>query len=133
MAALNGTLIFLRNGANALVGQLDGSLGGSADQLDATTKDSTAAAKVFVSGETTWQGSVSALYDPTGTLTLAEVIDSCKAGTPWEVKFGQVTTGSKFLTGYGYVKSWGWNGPKNAMSNITVEFQGTAVLSIDTN
>ena len=133
MAAVNGTLIFLKNSTVALTGQLDGSIGGQADQLDATTKDSTDGAKVFVSGETTWSGTVSALYDPTGTVNLASVIADLKAGTQWTVKFGQVTTGSYYLTGYGYVKSWSWTGPKNAMSNISVEFQGTAALSPATN
>jgi len=133
MAAINGTLIFLRNGSNTLTGQLDGNLGGSVDQLDATTKDSTAGAKEFQNGETTWQGQVTALYDPSGTYKLDDVIDSIKAGTQWEVKFGQVTTGTKFFTGYGYVKGWSWNGPKNAIANIAVDFQGTAALALDTN
>ena len=133
MAAINGTLIFLKNDNLSLVGQLDGSIGGTTDQLDATTKDSAQAAKIFVPGETAWQGSVSALYDATGALVLDDVIDNLKAGTQWTVKFGQVTTGSKFLTGLGYLKSWRWTGPKNAMSNITVEFQGTAIIATDTN
>jgi len=133
MAAINGTLIFLRNDTLSLVGQLDGNIGGSTDQLDATTKDSASAAKVFVNGETTWQGQVSALYDATGALVLDDVIDNLKAGTQWTVKFGQVTTGTKYLTGLGYLKSWRWTGPKNAMSNIAIEFQGTAVITTDTN
>ncbi|MFA5401438.1 MAG: phage tail tube protein [Dehalococcoidia bacterium] len=132
MAAINGTLIFFSNETAALVGQLDGSIGGSADQLDATTKDSTDAAKVYVSGETEWHGTVTALFDMTGDLTLDDVIDALKAGTKWTCKFGQVVTGKAFLTGYGYVKSWNWNGPKNAMANIAVEFQGTAAINTDT-
>jgi TP901-1 family phage major tail protein len=128
MATINGTLIFLRNDTLTLVGQLDGNIGGAADQLDATTKDATAAAKIFVNGETSWQGQVSALYDASGTLVLDDVIDH-----QWTVKFGQVVTGTKFLTGFGYIKSWRWTGPKNAMSNISIEFQGTAALAMDTN
>lgn len=133
MAAINGTLIFLQKTGVSLVGQLDGTIGGSTDQLDATTKDSTAGAKVFVNGETTWQGTASALFDTTGSLNLHDIVADLKAGTQWTVKFGQLTTGTKFLTGLGYLKSWRWTGPKNALSNISIEFQGTAAITTDTN
>jgi len=132
MATINGTSIVMKKGTTLLVGQLDGSISGSADMLDATTKDSTGKAKEFKPGETTWQGTVSMLYDPASSANLMLLIADFSAGTQWTVKFGATNTGGKYYTGLANIKSWNWTAPKNALSQVTLEVQGTAVMALGT-
>lgn len=132
MGAINGTLCVLHKGTTLLTGQLDGDIGAAADMLDATTKDSTGRAKEFRPGETTWDGKITALYDPSSAANLALIITDFSAGTPWAIKFGNSSTGLEFYSGTANIKSWSWNGPKNALSQITLEVQGTAVLQLGT-
>jgi len=129
MSVINGTLCVLKKGTTLLTGQLDGSFNGSSDMLDATTKDSTGKAKEFSPGETTWSGTITALYDPSSSANLALIIADFSAGTSWTIRWGQATTGGRYYTGTANIKSWNWTAPKNALSQITLEVQGTAVLS----
>ncbi|MFA5401437.1 MAG: phage tail tube protein [Dehalococcoidia bacterium] len=129
MAAINGTLCVLKFGTTLLTGQLDGTLGGSADMLDATTKDSTGKAKEYISGETEFHGTVTALYEHSATANLAKIVADISAGTQWTIKFGQTTTGGRYYTGTANIKSWNWAAPKNALSQISLEVQGSAVMT----
>ena len=132
---LNGTNIVLIQGSYTLVGQIDSSMNLTADMLDATTKDSTDGAKEYCAGETGWTMSVSGLYDPdasTGT-GVSDAITALKAGTEWTVKYGQTTTGGKYFTGVALVSGVTLNGPKNELSNYSVELQGSGVLAEASN
>jgi len=135
MSVINGTLVVLRSGSTTIVGQTDGSLSASADMLDATTKDSTAKAKEFIPGETSWTVSVSGLYDPAATAagSVSGAITDLKAGTAWTVKFGQTTTDDNYWTGQAHISGVTLNGPKNDLASYTVELQGTAVLTEASN
>jgi len=129
MGAINGSLCVLKKGATLLTGQLDGDIGGSSDMLDATTKDSTGRAKEFKPGETTWDGKITQLYDPASSANLALIITDFAAGTAWTIKCGVTSTGGEYYTGVANIKSWNWNAPKNALSQVTLEVQGTAILT----
>ena len=133
MATLNGTSIVLMNGSTKLVGQTDATLSTSADALDATTKDSTAKAKEFIAGETSWNFSISGLYDPTATGegSVSGAITDLKAGTAWTIKWGQTTTGGQYWAGSAILTGVDVNGPKNDLSNYSLNAQGTGVLTED--
>ena len=135
MSKLNGTLIVLSNATGVLVGQTDATLNSSADMLDSTTKNSTAKAKEFIPGETSWTMSVSGLYDPAANskLGVSDMITDLKAGTSWTAKWGQTTTGDNYWSGTAYISGVTINGPKNDLASYTLELQGTAVLTETSN
>lgn len=135
MSKLNGTLILLSNGTDTIVGQTDATLNNTADMLDATTKDSTALAKEFCPGETSWTMSISGLYDPDAVAagSVSGAITDLKAGTSWTARWGQQTTGDNYWTGTVYLSAVNITGPKNDLANYTLEAQGTGVLSEDSN
>jgi len=135
MSAINGTLIVMINGSTTIVGQTDATLNTSADMLDATTKDSTAKAKEFIPGETSWTMSISGLYDPAAAASgsVSGAITNLKAGTAWTAKWGQTTAGTHYWTGTVYLQTVTLNGPKNDLASYSIEAQGTAVLSETSN
>ena len=135
MAVINGTLVLLKNDTTTLVGQTDTSMNMVADMLDATTKDSTAKAKEFQSGETSWTMTVTGLYDPAATAagSVSKAITDLKAGTAWTVKWGQTTTDDNYWSGSAKISNVTINGPKNDLASYTIEFQGTGVLTEGSN
>ena len=135
MSVINGTLIVMSQGGTTIVGQTDATMTTTADMLDATTKDSTARAKEFIPGETTWNFSISGLYDPAAAAagSVSGAITALKAGTSWTAKWGETTTGSNYWTGTVYLSNVTVNGPKNDLASYSIEGQGTGVLTEDSN
>lgn len=100
--------------------------------LDISSKDS-GAGKEFMPDDYSWTVSANAFYDPTKTLNAEEIMAYLQAGTQVKINFGVPGTdypvSGSFYEGYAYVSSCQLAGAYGDSSKVTVEFQGTGLLT----
>ena len=112
-------------GANTVAETTDMSLEQTADMIEDTQmSDST---KSFVSGQTSWSGSLTAHWDETDTNGQESLTIGASAVINFEPE-GKAT-GDTYATGTALVSSVGVASTKNGIVSRTVSFQGTGALT----
>lgn len=134
MSTKLGDVIKLRVGANTLVGQTGGSLSLSRDTIDTTTKDSGEWGEI-IPGKKSGSISLDALYNPdanSGTGAL-DMLDMFSDGTVGVLKWGETTTGTKYMTASGYITGFDLDGPQGDVATYKCTFTITGEVTTGTN
>lgn len=102
------------------------------DMDEATCQDSNGA-KEYTAGQTSWKGSIGALYreltaaeQATG-VSFDDAFDAIEAGAPVTLVFSKKTGGSLY-TGTAFVSSLKWDQPEKGNVTWSADFQGSGAL-----
>lgn len=132
MSALNGTRALLLLDDVAFDAQINGSVNIEKDLLETTVKATTRGKTFSGDGEYGTTVDLEVLYDPAATLGAFETLAKLKAGTLGVLKFGETTSGGKYLQVSGFAQSMTFNLSKNEIGTVPVSFQGSGEITTGT-
>jgi TP901-1 family phage major tail protein len=133
MTKQTGNLIYLSWGATDVVGLTTKSINITRDMLDFTDQQSTGGWKEYKGGEKTGTIDVQGLYDENSAQGALSAFDALDDGSEITFKFGEKTTGTKYLTGTALVSNLTIDGPKNDPSSYSFTLQISGPVSKATN
>jgi hypothetical protein len=126
MSVQNGDVVLVTIGGVTLGALVSNGHNQLADMLDASNKD-TPGVKIYQAGESGWNFTLEALFDPAATEGFSEALGYLKAGTQITVTHG--ISGTSIQSGFGYISNLELSGPKNEISSYSLDIQGTGEIA----
>ena len=133
MAKIAGKYLTVLVGGTAYTAIRSSSLEMAADMIDVTTADSTGGWKEYITGELGGTINVEGLYDHASAEGTYEAFADMVAGTTLTWKYGEVATGTKYLTGDALVSNISVSGDKNDAATYSFTLQVTGAIETATN
>lgn len=131
MAKKDGKYIVLQVGTSVFTGLVSNDFNFNIDTIDTTSKDSDGH-KEYIAGEDDGDFSASALYDPSGTYSLNEIVAAANAKIPVSVTMGGTANGDQYVTCDCVIVSVKWGAPKNGASTVDASFKKTGGIAFGT-
>ncbi|AWW32173.1 hypothetical protein DN752_19630 [Echinicola strongylocentroti] len=125
----NGTQILIKLATEAILGQTSSNLDHTWDMIETTTKQSTARAKTYETGENGWTSSCETKLNITEGTALKELMDAADLGTAHDFESGSGVVDSMTTTGQVLISGISISEPQNDVITVSYTLQGTGPVT----